>query len=60
MSDEIYWFNISISTGTPKGNRRDSFWSHRPSISFGFGGADTYVNDDTDFENEEPTEKVVT
>ncbi|WAR08787.1 KCNQ1-like protein [Mya arenaria] len=43
-------------TGTPKTHRRDSFWSHRPSIiGFNFGRDD---NDDTDAEFDEP-EKVV-
>ncbi|KAK3597281.1 hypothetical protein CHS0354_010909 [Potamilus streckersoni] len=47
--------------GTPRTSRRDSFWGHRPSISFGigFGSSSTdQYNDDTDFDTEE-LEKVV-
>lgn len=43
-------------SGTPRPNRRDSFWSHRPSIGFGFGAKND--DNDSDFETEEP-EKVV-
>ncbi|KAL4232812.1 Potassium voltage-gated channel subfamily KQT member 1 [Mactra antiquata] len=54
--DSLTSMNCDDKIGTPRPGRRDSFWSHRPSIiGFSFGGKD---NDDSDFENEEP-EKVV-